>query len=77
MVLVLIQLKYGLVPVGNLAMVYDGIPVTSLSLVAVEPLDYATTYGWRVIGKNDTCSIAGPVWTFTTEQDPNLVVIIL
>ena len=59
-------------PVGNLAMVYDGIPVTSLSLAAVEPLDYFTTYGWRVIGKNDTCSIAGPVWTFTTEQDPGL-----
>ncbi len=62
-------------PVGNLAMVYDGTPVTSLSLAAVEPLDYFTTYGWRVIGKNDTCSIAGPVWTFTTEQDPNLVVL--
>ncbi len=60
-------------PVGNLAMVYDGTPLTSLPLAAVEPLDYFTTYGWRVIGKNDTCSIAGPVWTFTTVQDPSLV----
>ncbi|MCK7517659.1 MAG: hypothetical protein MZV64_08045 [Ignavibacteriales bacterium] len=28
-----------------------------------------------VICKNDTCSIAGPVWTFTTEQDPGLAIL--
>ena len=33
-----------------------------------------TAYEWKVVCKNDTCSGA-PVatWTFTTEQDPNLV----
>ena len=32
----------------NLNMVYDGAPITSLSLAAFEPLTYNTTYGWQV-----------------------------
>ena len=31
-------------------------------------------YGWQVIGKNDTCTVPGSVWKFTTIQDPNLVI---
>jgi len=58
---------------GNLAQVYDGSPITTFSLAPVEPLDYSTTYGWQVIGKNDTCEVPGPVWIFTTIPDPNLV----
>ncbi len=57
---------------GNLVQVYNGAPVTSLSLTSFEPLDYSTTYGWQVKGKNDTCMVPGSVWTFTTMQDPNL-----
>ncbi len=60
--------------VGNLAQVYSGSPITSISLAAFEPLDYNTTYGWQVIGKNDTCTVPGTVWKFTTMQDPNLVI---
>ncbi|MBK9097716.1 MAG: T9SS type A sorting domain-containing protein [bacterium] len=59
-------------PAGNLTRVYNGIPITSLSLASFEPFTYYTTYGWQIIGKNDTCSVSGPIWTFTTMQDPNL-----
>ena len=56
----------------NINKVYDGPPITSLSLAAFEPLTYNTTYGWQVRGKNDTCTVSGPLWSFTTMQDPNL-----
>jgi hypothetical protein len=59
--------------VGSLTQVYSGSPITSISLAPFEPLDYNTTYGWQVIGKNDTCNVPGSVWKFTTIQDPNLV----
>ncbi len=55
---------------GN--MIYTGPPVTSYAVPG--PLDYATTYGWKIVGMNDTCSTIGPTWTFTTMQDPNLVI---
>jgi hypothetical protein len=58
---------------GNLSQVYSGTPITSLSLAPYEPLTYNTMYGWQVKGFNDTCSTNGPVWSFTTMQDPNLV----
>jgi hypothetical protein len=57
---------------GNLQLVYDGTPISSLSLAGVEPLEYFTVYGWRVVDKNDTCGTSGPTWTFRTIQDPNL-----
>ena len=55
--------------------VYDGTPITSFSLAPVEPLEYNTTYGWYVVDKNDTCGTTGPQWTFTTVEDPNLVLV--
>ena len=58
---------------GSLVQVYDGSPITSFSLAPVEPLNYGTEYGWKVIGKNDTCDVAGPTWTFITIPDPNLI----
>jgi hypothetical protein len=57
---------------GNLVQVYNGSPISSFSLAPVEPLNYLTDYGWKIICKNDTCSTPGPTWTFTTVQDPNL-----
>jgi hypothetical protein len=57
---------------GNLVQVYNGAPITSLSLASFEPLEYYTTYGWQVVGKNDTCFVPGSIWKFTTIQDPNL-----
>jgi len=59
--------------VGNLVQVYSGSPITTFSLASFEPLNYNTTYGWQIIGLNDTCSVPGAVWKFTTMQDPNLV----
>jgi hypothetical protein len=58
--------------IGNLVQVYNGAPITSVSLAPFEPLDYNTSYGWQIKGKNDTCTVAGPIWSFTTVQDPNL-----
>ncbi len=60
---------------GSLTQVYDGSPITSLSLAPYEPLTYNTTYLWKVVGKNDTCSVSGDTWSFTTMQDPNLVTV--
>ena len=59
-------------PVGNVVSVYSGTPITSFAIPT--PLDYLTTYQWRVVCSDDTCS-GGPVetWSFTTEQDPNLL----
>jgi hypothetical protein len=59
--------------VGNLQVVYDGIQISSLSLASVEPLNYSTTYGWQVFGKNDSCQVPGSVWTFTTLADTNII----
>ena len=36
-------------------------------------LSYSTVYQWQVIEQNDTCNVSGPVWSFTTEDDPNIV----
>ena len=59
-------------PSGNVVSVYSGAPITSLAIPS--PLEYSTTYQWRVVCKNDTCSGAPvAVWSFTTEDDPNLV----
>ena len=66
-----VELYFG--EVGSMVQVYDGTPITSFSLAPVEPLDYSTTYGWRVVCKNDTCGTSGPTWTFTTMDDPNIV----
>mgnify|MGYP001259493346 CR=1 FL=1 len=65
------QLEILFGPVGNLQTVYTGGLITQLPIPG--PLNYSTTYGWRVIGKNDTCQTVGPTWTFTTMADPLLV----
>ncbi|MCW8805236.1 MAG: glycoside hydrolase, partial [Ignavibacteriaceae bacterium] len=56
----------------NGSSVYTGAPVTSYSVPG--PLTYSTTYSWRVNESNGTCTSYGPNWTFTTMQDPNLVI---
>jgi Secretion system C-terminal sorting domain len=52
-------------------MVYDGSPITSYLLAPQEPLDYFTTYTWKIVCKNDSCGQSA-TWTFKTIQDPNL-----
>jgi hypothetical protein len=54
------------------ASVYSGAPMTSLSLAGVEPLNYSTTYSWRVDGSDGVCTTFGTPWTFTTVDDPNI-----
>jgi hypothetical protein len=58
-------------PSGNLVQVYNGPAIQSLPIPG--PLLYNKTYGWYVKSRNDTCYVNGPLWTFTTLQDPNLV----
>ena len=58
-------------PVGNVVSVYSGAPITTFAIPA--PLQYATTYNWRVVDKNDTCSASATTWSFTTEQNPNVL----
>jgi hypothetical protein len=65
-----IEVWFGLT--GNLVQVYNGVPITTLSLAPFEPFEYNTSYSWQVKGKNDTCNVPGSVWSFTTIQDPNL-----
>ncbi len=50
--------------------IYSGVIVTSLPM---PPLNYATTYSWKVNGSNGTCTTFGPTWTFTTIDYPNIV----
>jgi hypothetical protein len=52
--------------------VYNGTPINSYNIPA--PLVYNTTYSWRVDGSNGSCITYGSSWTFTTMQDPNLVI---
>jgi hypothetical protein len=61
-------------PVGNVVSVYSGALISSLAIPA--PLQYATTYQWRVVCKNDTCSAFANTWSFTTEQDPFYVEVV-
>jgi hypothetical protein len=58
--------------IGSMVKVYDGSLITSRTISG--PLTYNTTYSWQIIGKDGTCSTSGPLWVFTTEQDPNLVI---
>ena len=34
------------------------------------PLDYETTYYWQVVASNSSSQTAGPVWSFTTIEQP-------
>jgi len=57
-------------PQGDVTKVYDGSAITSWP---TNYLNYETTYQWRVVCKNDTCSTWGPTWSFTTAQNPNVI----
>jgi hypothetical protein len=55
-------------------MVYTGAPITTWQ---VSGLSYSTTYGWRIVSFNDTCSAFGPNWSFTTTNDPNIILVFM
>jgi len=57
---------------GSMTKMYDGTLILSWNVPG--PLSYNRTYSWQIVGKDGTCSVNGELWTFTTEQDPNLVI---
>jgi V8-like Glu-specific endopeptidase len=66
------ELYFGTNP-GSLSLVQSGTLATSWT-ITVTPFDYSTSYYWQVVEVGDTCNSDGPVWNFTTEPDPNIVV---
>ena len=64
-----VELWFG--PQGNVVKIYDGLEINQYALPM---LNYYTQYEWYVVCKNDTCETQGLLWTFTTLQDPNLIV---
>jgi V8-like Glu-specific endopeptidase len=65
------ELYFGTNP-SSLTLVQSGNLATSWTITGYT-FTYGTTYYWRVIEIGDTCNSPGPVWNFTTVQDPNLV----
>jgi hypothetical protein len=65
------ELYFGTDP-GSLTLVQSGTLATSWNITG-GPLQFSTTYYWKVNEIGDTCSQPGPMWSFTTEQDPSLV----
>jgi V8-like Glu-specific endopeptidase len=65
------ELYFGSDP-ASLPLVQSGTLATSWTITS-GPLSYGTVYYWRIIEIGDTCSTPGSVWSFSTENDPNLV----
>jgi len=65
----LVDVYFG--PDGNAVWIYSGSAISSLLLPP--PLNYQTTYEWKVVCKNDTCNAESEIWSFTTEADPSII----
>jgi hypothetical protein len=58
---------------ASLTMVQSGTLADSWTIdPSLLPLDYYTTYYWKIVEIGDTCS-SGTAFSFKTEQDPNLI----
>jgi N-acetylneuraminic acid mutarotase len=57
-------------PLGSVTKVYDGPAITTWPLGT---LNYSVLYQWKIVCKNPVCSVEGPLWSFTTMQDPSLI----
>jgi hypothetical protein len=66
------ELYFGTNP-GSLTLVQSGTLATSWNINI--SLEYSTTYYWRVVEIGDTCDKTGALWSFTTEPDPNIVIV--
>jgi len=65
------ELYFGTNP-SSLTLVQSGTLATSWTITGYT-FTYGSTYYWRVIEIGDSCNSPGPVWNFTTVQDPNLI----
>ncbi len=65
------ELYFGTNP-SALTLVQSGTLANSWSVTGVTFV-FGTTYYWRVVEIGDTCNTNGPLWSFTTVQDPNYV----
>ena len=57
---------------GSMVLVHSGSLISSWPIPST--LNYSTSYQWRVVEMNDTCDVSGPVWGFTTEPNPDIVI---
>ena len=57
---------------GSMSLVQSGTLATSWAVAG--PLNYSTTYYWQVVEIGDTCLKSGPIWNFTTEPNPDIVI---
>ena len=65
------ELYFGTNP-SSLTLVQSGTLATNWTITGYT-FTYGSTYYWRVIEIGDSCNSPGPVWNFTTVQDPNLI----
>lgn len=65
------ELYFGTNP-SSLNLVQSGTLATTWTITGIT-FTYGTTYYWQVIEIGDSCNTNGPIWNFTTVQDPNLV----
>ncbi len=65
------EIYFGTDP-GNLPLVQSGTLAASWNVTA-GLLDYSTVYYWKVVEIGDTCSTIGPLWSFTTMDDPTII----
>ncbi len=59
---------------GSLLLVQSGSLASSWTITP-SPLTYGTTYYWQVVEVGDTCNSPGPIWSFSTESNPNQAVV--
>jgi len=63
-------------PTGSMVQVVTGATAGVTGSFAYSGLDYLGPYSWQVVAHNSTrLSVNGPIWNFTTVQDPNAVII--
>jgi hypothetical protein len=57
---------------GSMVLVHSGSLISSWPIPS--NLLYNTSYQWSIIEKSDTCSVNGPIWSFKTIGDPDIVI---
>ncbi len=63
-----LEVYFGDTP-SEMALIYSGAVVTSVGVPGT-PINYSTTYYWKVNEIDGSGTTSGSIWNFTTEQDP-------